>query len=786
MADHTAMSENAQHTFSNAAQRVAKGADHHYEARSIVELMTLDEKLSCLDGDTAFWPGMMDMTSGGYHRHPWPAAVVPRLGIPGIQFSDGPRGCVTAPATAFPVSMARGASFEPDLEREIGRAIGKELRAAGATYTGAVCMNLLRHPAWGRAQETYGEDPLHVGVMAEALTLGLQEHVMACMKHFALNSMENARFTVDVNVSEEALHEVYLPHFKRVADAGVASVMSAYNSMNGEWCGENTTLLTTILRDEWGWDGFVTSDFVFGLRDAVKSMKAGLNIEMPFMQQRAMTLMDAITNGTLDVRTVNQRVEETLATLLRFNYVFDNEQPPEILACTEHRALAHRAAVRSMVLLRNVGPLLPVDASTLKKVVVLGRLAAIPNLGDGGSSNVFPPQVITPLDGIRTALPKSDVRHYNHDASESADADLVIVVVGYTKHDEGEWLDQTDTAKLFGLFPPVDHPILGFAPNTKGEPKIGEATPNASSDATGDASADASSDATADTSSGASSDATADTSSGASSEQGEDRAFAKGGDRSTLRLSSDDEGLIAAARAANDNVVVCVMSGSAVVMPWLDSVPATLMIWYPGMEGGRALADVLFGIEEPGGRLPFVVPADEADLVHFDRDAVTETYDLFHGQWLLDRNGVAPHRSFGFGLGYTTFALSDAAYIDDSDRNGSDRTGRVQVTVKNTGARRGSTVVQVYAVHDPDQHADQHADQHDQNWEQARQVRKLVGFRRVFLEASAAESCEIVIDMAPLQKRMNGRMELPAGPLSLYVGQSWEDSQSNAVTTLVR
>ena len=139
------------------------------------------------------------MAGAGYREHVWPAARVERLGIPGIAFSDGPRGCVVGRATAFPVSMARGATFDPELEERVGEAIGEELAARGATYTGAVCLNLLRHPAWGRAQETYGEDPHHVGELAAALTRGLQRHVMACMKHFALNSMENARFRVDVD-----------------------------------------------------------------------------------------------------------------------------------------------------------------------------------------------------------------------------------------------------------------------------------------------------------------------------------------------------------------------------------------------------------------------------------------------------------------------------------------------------------------------------------------------------------------------------------------------------------
>ena len=252
--------------------------------------MTLEEKLGCLSGEPAFWPGIADLASGGYHAHGWPAARVERLGIPGLNFADGPRGCVLGPSTTFPVSMARAASFDPSLEERIGEAIGAELRASGATFTGAVCMNLLRHPAWGRAQETYGEDPCHVGEMAAALTRGLQRHVMACMKHFACNSMENARFKVDVVAGERALHEVYLPHFKRVASDGVAAVMSAYNSLNGHWCGDSRPLLTEILRDEWGWDGLVITDFIMGLRDPVASVRAGCNIEMPFRQQRTQAL----------------------------------------------------------------------------------------------------------------------------------------------------------------------------------------------------------------------------------------------------------------------------------------------------------------------------------------------------------------------------------------------------------------------------------------------------------------------------------------------------------------
>jgi len=677
--------------FARAAQRAAAAADPHTEATALVAEMTVEEKLGCLDGDTICWPGMIDMGAGGYHSHTWPAAKVERLGIPGLEFSDGPRGCVIARATVFPVSMARAASFDPELERRVGAAIGAELRASGATYTGAVCMNLLRHPAWGRAQETYGEDPHHVGEMAAAFTDGLQRHVMACMKHFALNSMENTRFAVDVTVDERALHEVYLPHFRRVADAGVASVMSAYNSVNGEWCGENRTLLIAILREEWGWDGFVTSDFVAGLRDAVKSVGAGLNIEMPFRQQRALALGDALADGRLDVADVDARVTETVAAFLRFARVFDEQPPRSVVACAEHRALAREAAVASMVLLRNEGPLLPLARESLEKVAVLGRLADLPNLGDNGSSSVLQSEVTTPLAGLRAALPAADVVHSDDDAEVARGADVALVVVGYTAEHEGEFIGQSGMANFGALLPPGDHPELGL-PKDFVAPKMpagGAARPAGSLGTT------------------------------------------EGGDRRSLRLPPEDEALIAAAAAISDRVVVAVMGGSAVVMPWLDEVSAVLMLWYPGMEGGHALAEVLLGAE-PGGRLPFAIPVDEGDLVAFDPDATTVTYGLLHGQWWLDHHGVAAQRPFGFGLGYTTFALESAERVGAT----------LRVAVRNTGERAGATVLQVYGSVP------------DSAYE--RPPQRLIGFLRVAAEPGAATRVEIPLDFAQLDLRVEG------------------------------
>ncbi len=360
------MSSSTIDSFDSARAAVDAGMSPADAARELVAVMTPEERLWCLDGDLPGLTGLMFIgLEDGYHRAPFHGAVVERLGLPGIAFADGPRGSVLSNSTCFPVSMARGATWDPELEERVGVAIGAELRASGATLTGAVCVNVLRHPAWGRAQETYGEDPFLVGELGAAFTRGLQHHVMACVKHYACNSMENARFRVDITVDEVALHEVYLPHFRRIVDEGVASVMSAYNKVNGAWCGESRELLTDILRDEWGFEGFVISDWVWGLRDAGRSLTAGLDIEMPARLVRAHHLRAALENGEASWDDVDTAVVRLVSTLLRFDDVLSAPAPPStIIGSPEHRELAREVASRSIVLLRNEpvgdGPVLPV------------------------------------------------------------------------------------------------------------------------------------------------------------------------------------------------------------------------------------------------------------------------------------------------------------------------------------------------------------------------------------------------------------------------------------------
>jgi beta-glucosidase len=679
--------------FDQAVQAIRDGADELATATGLLAQLTPAERLGMLDGDQEFWAGLLGFYEVGYNTEPIIAGQVQRLGVPGIRFTDGPRGAVVGRSTCFPVAMARGASWDVDLEERIGRAIGAEARAQGANFFAGVCVNLLRHPAWGRAQETYGEDPVLIGALGEALMRGAQHHMMACVKHFALNSMENARFKVDVQVAADVLREVYLPHFRQIVEAGAASVMSSYNSVNGTWAGDNRELLTGILREEWGFEGFVVSDFIYGLRDPAGSLRAGLDVELPFRQQRDAALPSALASGELTQDEVDTCALRVLRMQLRFAAAVTDPMPSiDVVACHEHRALAREAAVRSTVLLRNEEVdgvrLLPLSADRLGRLAVIGSLANIANTGDSGSSNVRAPEVITALDGLRSALGSERVTFDEGlDAASAAqiaaDADAVLVVVGYTARDEGEYVNDGDPVLTEALFPaPVDPRMTAEFAAVRAR--------NAGT-------------------------------------------FGSGGDRASLRLTPKDEELIRAVAAANPRSVVALVTGSAVVVePWYELPAAIVMSWYAGMEGGGALAEVLLGDAEPGGRLPFVIPQDPAQLPDFSANATSVVYDRWYGYRKMDRDGTEPRYPFGFGLGYTDFELINAAVDRTADRL------EVAVEARNVGSRPGSHVVQVYggpAEPDP---------------ERAR--RDLLGFARVNLDAGQSAVLRIPLTLRPLAR----------------------------------
>ncbi|WP_025157733.1 glycoside hydrolase family 3 protein [Leifsonia aquatica] len=701
--------------FGRAVDRIRHGADAHQEARDLVDSLSPEEQLWLLDGDGEFWSGMAEM-GHAYNVRPIVMGEIERIGLPGIRFSDGPRGVVMGASTAFPVAMARGATWDVELEERVGEAIGAEMRAQGGNLFAGVCINLPRHPAWGRVQETYSEDPLILGEMGAAVTRGVRRHGMAMVKHFALNSMENARFSVDVAVDESALHEVYLPHFRRVIEAGAEGVMASYNSVNGEWAGQNEHLLTDILRDEWGFAGITITDFIFGLRDTAKSLRAGLDVEAPLRQQRAQRLPGDLAEGRTSWADVDRAALRIVATQLRF-YSTDLAAEPgdDVVFSAEHRALAREVAREAIVLVKNdvVGdaPLLPLDASSTRRIALVGTLADVSNTGDKGSSTVRTPHVVTPLEGLQQFLPGAQIDHLPGDdlhavADSAAVADVAIVVVGYTAADEGEYLgaEGMSTPEVRAVFPPFP-PGVDLARMSQ--------------------------------------------------ESGNVMGDADGGDRVSLRLPDHDVALIRATAAANPRTVVVMVSAGAVITEeWRDDVAAVVFGWYSGSEGGAALAEVLFGESDAVGRLPYSIPTSEAHLPYFDRNATSITYDRWFGQRLLDRDGRPAAFPLGFGLSYTTFSIDSLAVVEVDDES-----IVTTVRVSNTGSRRGRQVVQLYA----------------RLSEADFPERVLVGFAPVWLDTGESAVVRVAGSLRPTKHWCDGGFHDPAGDVVVEAAANADD-----------
>lgn len=583
--------------------------------------LTIEEKIGIMSGQITEEKLMDDLFAiEHYNVRPYPTMKVERLGLPNVRFVDGPRGVVAGSATCFPVAMARGASFDRELEEEIGKAIGAEVRAQGGNYFGGVCINLPRNPRWGRAQECYGEDTYHLGEMGAALTRGVQsQNVMACIKHFAMNSIENARFKADVHADKRTLFEVYLPHFKRCIEEGAASVMGAYNKVYGEQASESKYLLKDILRDKWGFEGFTLSDFLWAVHDGAKAVKNGMNIEMPCFCHYIKELPKALEDGQISMEDIDEAVGYILRTVLYYETRKDpKEYTKELLACPEHIQVAKRAAEESMVLLKNENHVLPFNKEKTEKILVLGVLGDTENIGDHGSSKVHPYYTITPFKGLMKKMPTAQVLYNDGTNIEKAralakDADAVVIIAGYIHSDEGEFLaDRSDIAEM-------------------------------------------------------------------------------GGDRVSMRLHQRDIDLIKGMRGVNPNTVVSIVGSSAILIDeWESDVPAILFSFYSGMEGGNALADILFGDVCPSGKLPYTVAMSEDSYPDFDPDCTYAEYGYYHGYCKMDKEKLPVAYPFGFGLSYTSFELSKPEVEVFDNR------AKFSVNVKNTGKVKGAEIVQLY------------------------------------------------------------------------------------------
>jgi beta-glucosidase len=662
------------------------------KAKAIVAQMTLEEKVHLMSGWAMPENAGPPFQDKHYNYDPYPAAGNERLGLPPMKFCDGPRGvvCREGKSTCFPVSMLRGASFDAPLEEEIGKAIGREVRAYGGNLFAGVCINLPYNPGWGRSQETYGEESFAIGQMGSALLRGVQsENVMACIKHFAFNSMEISRFKCSVDCDRRTEREVYLPHFKDCVDAGAASVMSAYNLYKGAHCGHNDYLLRKVLKEEWDFDGFVMSDFGLGIRETVAAANGSQDMEMCWQVHFGDKLVKAVEDGLVPEHRVDEAALRITRTILAFEEAYKESGKSygaEVLGSKEHVALALQSAREGITLIKNDG-MLPLDRHKIRKLALIGKLASKANIGDHGSSRVYPAYVVTPLKGLTKASPDTQITYCDGSdlaaAKQAAkESDAVVFVVGLDYNDEGEFIEN-----------------LG---------------------------------------------------SGAGDFDSE------GGDRKiSLGLHADEIELINAVAPENANSAVVLIGGNMLMITeWMDKVASILMAYYPGQEGGTALAEILFGDTNPSGKLPFVLPYKESDLPQVNWNTTNQWYAYYHGYAKLDKEGALPLRPYGFGLSYTTFDVSGASF----DVRGDSVVGRC--TVKNIGGREGAEVIQLYICF--------------KNSAVDRPVKLLRGFKRVSLKPGESTAVEISCPVEKLKwyNPKTAVFELEHMSYEAYIGTS--------------
>ncbi|MEU9133138.1 glycoside hydrolase family 3 C-terminal domain-containing protein [Kitasatospora sp. NPDC048540] len=726
----------------------------------------------------------------------WSLPADESIGLGRLVMSDGPAGVrgehwsADDPSVAIPSPTALAATWDTELVREAGRLLAQEARRKGAHVVLAPTVNLHRTPRGGRHFECYSEDPLLTGDLGAALVAGVQDGGVATTpKHFVANDSETDRYTVDVHLDERTLRELYLAPFEAIVRKATPwGLMAAYNRVNGTGMSEHTTLNQEVLREEWGFDGVLVSDWT-GARDTVRCALGGLDVAMPGPATvYGEHLVAAVRDGRVPERTVDDLARRVLRLAARVGLLAGAPAavPAELLPpAIDGEALAHRIAARSFVLLRNEGGLLPL-AEQPGRVAVIGAAAARPRIGGGGSAEVLPARTVTPLDGLRaagvdvsfatgsdalsnpapvavpmtaalldaagaelagTVVPDGFVRWIGELPGRVAFADLAQVRLAgtlvpqgsgthrFTVRGAGRFRLEVDGRVLFDdvLVPEGDDPAAAFlAPPQRlfsVELTAGRAVdlvldhtlPQAAGVAgfglvsftLGHAAPALTEDELIEEAVAAARAARVAVVVVGTTEEVE----TEGVDRADLALPGRQDDLVHRVAAANPNTVVVVNAGSPVLMPWRDQVAAVLLTWFPGQEAGAALADVLLGRTEPGGRLPTTWPAGAADapvLRVEPQDGVLPYEEgLFIGYRAWQRSATAPAYWFGHGLGYTDWEYEgmEVRHLDGADDDDPYRAvAEATVWVRNTGGRTGRETVQVYLAHDgvdrsrPDRH----------------------------------------------------------------------------------
>ncbi|MFI5889607.1 beta-glucosidase [Actinoplanes sp. NPDC051513] len=686
-----------------------------------IAALTLEEKASLLSG-----------------RDDWYTEAIDRLGLPAIEVGDGPHGLrketgvdmVWVPATGFPTASAMGASWDRDLVRRVAVAIGEEARAEGVQVVLGPGVNMKRSPLCGRNFEYFAEDPLLSGELGAAYVQGLQSvGVGASLKHFAANNQEIERTRISVEADERTLREIYLAAFERVVTtADPWTVMCSYNRLHGVHASENRWLLTDVLRDEWGYDGLVVSDWN-AVHHRVRALTAGLDLEMPGAGGKTdAEIVAGVRSGELDERVVDAAARRVLRLVARAYPGADLVNGPVmdlgvtpgdrlsreqlvLLRADEHHELAREAAAGCVTLLRNEGPALPMDASGADQVAVVGAFAAHARIQGGGSSGVDPTRVDNALDllneafGDRLAYAPGYV-HTPEDAyQDDLDAYLAAHDAAFVDDGTGPARRSATLAKALRLAAAAERVAAGPL-SARAVRLIDDAVAVAGS---------------------------ADV---IVVFAGLPLAFEQeADDRTTLALPADQIALLGRLADLRERtgarLVVVLSNGAAVTMdPWHDRVDAIVEAWLPGQAGAGAVVDVLLGRVNPAGKVAETFPLALEDTPGYvtwtgERGTVLYGEGVFIGYRWYDALRRAVRYPFGHGLSYTTFEYADLD-VETADAV------RVSCTVTNTGARAGREIVQLY-VGDPDAAV-------------RRPVRELRGFEKVTLEPG--ESTRVCFDLA--------------------------------------
>ncbi|HWS90576.1 MAG TPA: glycoside hydrolase family 3 C-terminal domain-containing protein [Pyrinomonadaceae bacterium] len=813
-----------------------QGVEQRVEA--ILKQMTLEEKIDLLGGVDDFF-----------------VRAVPRLNLPRLRMADGPVGVRNfGPATAMAAGVGLAATWNTALAERVGTEIGRDARAKGVHFLLGPGVNIYRSPTNGRNFEYFGEDPFLAARIAVGYIKGVQSQgVSATIKHFAANNSEFDRHRTDSVIDERTLREIYLPAFEAaVKEARVGAIMSSYNLLNGEHASQNRHLLTEIARDDWRFDGLMMSDW-FATYDGVAAVNAGQDLEMPGpAHMNRKNLLPAIEAGKVSVATIDEHVRRILRTAARFGWL-DREQTETSIPRFNQtgRQAALQAAREGMVLLKNEGPLLPLDRKRLKSVLVVGPNAypAVP-VG-GGSARVEPFVAVSFMEGISNALAPSSVNVYHQRGIptlvEMARATAYRTAAGtdaapglnaeYFKTDDLKApavLTRTESNVAYGPGASQGFPqgtLSGrwtgyFTPQTAGEHEVFVQSTGEDGgrfrlyvddrlvfdnwDTTRALTS------TARLTLGATPHKVVLEHKGRSAWLGaklrmgfarvgtlvpdevkrmaakadavvvaagfDPETESEGADR-TFSLPTGQDELIREMAAANRNTVVVITSGGGTDMSgWLERVPAVVQAWFPGQEGGTALAEILLGDTNPSGRLPATFerrwednpvhasyyPADGTKRVEYKEG-------VFVGYRGYEKNNVRPLFPFGHGLSYTTFKyaglkVARAPVLDETGAPTFD----VSFDVKNTGTREGSDVAQVYV-------SDAHA-------AVPRPPKELKGFAKVALRPGESRRVTVRLGGRAFSYYDDAakRWRIDPGDFRILVGRSSEQIELRGTATVGR